>query len=292
MDKYFEVLEKAKGSVALNINEQLGFDSTADTLEKGRAAQMGEMRIWNGVKYQKTPQGWIPVKGEKQPFKSEEKKEIEGENKFFDKKEMTLDQQDFVDECFNIEGWISSAKRDLGTDMKMEDFIKWVKLNDNPSRFVVKEISEKFGVDEAGAKKIYEDRREEFFEKVREDDRKSKERFGGLAPEYAVRGAYRGEKANRISSKMMSEIQEFKKPRSLSAEEWTNVKSILNEAAKEVGHDKAHYTISDDIYGWMESKAGTEYANNLYEALDSKVEEATKIDKQFLRLVKKILKEY
>ena len=74
MNNYFEALEKAKGSVALNINEQLGFDSTADTLEKGRAAQMGEMRIWNGVKYQKTPQGWIPVKGEKQPSKSEGKK--------------------------------------------------------------------------------------------------------------------------------------------------------------------------------------------------------------------------
>lgn len=77
MDQYFEVLEKSKNSIALNIVEQMGFDETADVLEKGRAAQMGEMRIWNGVKYQKTPKGWIPVKGEQKS----EKKEPEAENK-------------------------------------------------------------------------------------------------------------------------------------------------------------------------------------------------------------------
>lgn len=63
MDQYFEALEKSKNSIALNIVEQMGFDETADVLEKGRAAQMGEIRTWNGTRYQKQSNGsWNPIK--------------------------------------------------------------------------------------------------------------------------------------------------------------------------------------------------------------------------------------
>lgn len=79
MDQYFEALEKAKNNVVLNIVEQIQCEG-ADFLEKGRAAQMGEIRIWNGLKYQKTPNGWVPVKGEKKEGASE-KKELEAEKK-------------------------------------------------------------------------------------------------------------------------------------------------------------------------------------------------------------------
>lgn len=73
MDQYFEALEKSKNSIVLNIVEQMGFDETADVLEKGHAAQMGEIRIWNNIKYQKTPNGWVPVKGEQKSEKKEGK---------------------------------------------------------------------------------------------------------------------------------------------------------------------------------------------------------------------------
>jgi len=62
MDKFFEALEKSKGSIALDIANQVGFDETADILEKGKMASIGEIREWNGKKYQKTGNGWIPVK--------------------------------------------------------------------------------------------------------------------------------------------------------------------------------------------------------------------------------------
>ena len=32
-------------------------------IEKGKTAQVGEIREWNGQKMQKTVNGWIPVKG-------------------------------------------------------------------------------------------------------------------------------------------------------------------------------------------------------------------------------------
>jgi len=62
MDKFFEALEKSKGSIALDIANQVGFDETADILEKGKRASIGEIREWNGKKYQKTGNGWVPVK--------------------------------------------------------------------------------------------------------------------------------------------------------------------------------------------------------------------------------------
>lgn len=80
MDKYFEALQKSKGSIALSIADQVGYDGTADVLEKGRAAAMGEIREWNGIRYQKTPKGWVPVKQQAGASKTEpEKKEVGGE---------------------------------------------------------------------------------------------------------------------------------------------------------------------------------------------------------------------
>lgn len=37
-------------------------DSTAELLEKGKSAAIGEIRTWSGKKYQKTANGWVPVK--------------------------------------------------------------------------------------------------------------------------------------------------------------------------------------------------------------------------------------
>jgi len=79
MDKYFEALQKSKGSVALSISSQLSFDETAEILEKGKKAAIGEIRDWKGVKMQKTVQGWEPVKQQsKESIKlPDEKKSLE-----------------------------------------------------------------------------------------------------------------------------------------------------------------------------------------------------------------------
>ena len=67
MDKYFEALEKAKKGIDLS-GSFINQDQTAsdalflDELEKGRKAQIGEIRTWSGKKYQKTTNGWRPVK--------------------------------------------------------------------------------------------------------------------------------------------------------------------------------------------------------------------------------------
>ena len=79
MDQFFEALEKSKNNVVLNVIGQVQYDETADVLEKGKRAQMGEIREWNGLKYQKTSNGWIPVKQQKEG--ASEKKEETGSKK-------------------------------------------------------------------------------------------------------------------------------------------------------------------------------------------------------------------
>ena len=67
MDKYFEALEKANQGVDLS-GSFINQDQTAcdalflDELEKGKRAQIGEIRTWGGKKYQKTTNGWQSVK--------------------------------------------------------------------------------------------------------------------------------------------------------------------------------------------------------------------------------------
>lgn len=116
MDQYFEALEKSKNSIALNIVEQMGFDETADVLEKGRAAQMGEMRIWSGVKYQKTPQGWVPVKGEQKS----EKKEPEAEKK----DEKPVEKKEGVGKKSKPSNEIEESLLENGYTKKGKSFVK------------------------------------------------------------------------------------------------------------------------------------------------------------------------
>lgn len=55
-------------------------DSTAEILEKGKVAAIGEIRTWNGKKYQKTANGWVPAKSEN-PKQSEEQKDESSSSK-------------------------------------------------------------------------------------------------------------------------------------------------------------------------------------------------------------------
>lgn len=71
-----------KQSVAFNILNNVSEDSTAEYLEKGKRAQIGEIREWQGGKFRRTFDGWVPVKegegGKKEEQESEEKKESGG----------------------------------------------------------------------------------------------------------------------------------------------------------------------------------------------------------------------
>lgn len=80
MTKEF-VLEQIKEEIARKVAIAKSFDPTfdpatamMDIIEKGgKRAQVGEIREWNGKKYQKTANGWAPVKTGDGQQKAEEK---------------------------------------------------------------------------------------------------------------------------------------------------------------------------------------------------------------------------
>lgn len=71
MDQYFDALQKShtREGILGSVNE-----SREEFLEKGKKAQIGEIRTWKGVKFQKQPNGgWIPVREQKAETSTEKK---------------------------------------------------------------------------------------------------------------------------------------------------------------------------------------------------------------------------
>lgn len=60
-DKFFDAIEKAKED-RLNFGQNL-----LEHFEKGKRAQIGEVRDWGGKKFRKTATGWVPA-GEERSF--------------------------------------------------------------------------------------------------------------------------------------------------------------------------------------------------------------------------------
>lgn len=65
MSEFFDVLDKREAMDRLC--KSIMPDDTADVLEKGKKADIGEIRNWGGHKYQKTAAGWIMVGKSEQP---------------------------------------------------------------------------------------------------------------------------------------------------------------------------------------------------------------------------------
>ena len=57
---FFDVLDKSRAIDRLH--KSIMPDTTAEILEKGKRAEIGEVRTWGGYKYQKTQNGWVPFK--------------------------------------------------------------------------------------------------------------------------------------------------------------------------------------------------------------------------------------
>lgn len=62
-------------------------EAKEDKLEKGKRAEIGEIREWNGIKMQKTAQGWLPVKKDSSTSKEENDGKISSVEKQEQKKE-------------------------------------------------------------------------------------------------------------------------------------------------------------------------------------------------------------
>lgn len=104
----------SKDNAMDRICKSIGPDTTAEILEKGKRAEIGEVRTWGGYKYQKTASGWVPFKeGSKQtsnePKESGDKAEIEAQIKKVE------DEQDQIEETTQ-KNLLAIFKEELGPE--------------------------------------------------------------------------------------------------------------------------------------------------------------------------------
>lgn len=82
-----------------------------DDIEKGKAAQIGEIRTWSGIKMKKTSEGWFPVKEEKSKTKEDE--QTSDKNKETDKKQYSEKElSEFAKQTSEGDLWQAAAGGD------------------------------------------------------------------------------------------------------------------------------------------------------------------------------------
>lgn len=128
---------------------QKGSDS--DTLEKGKRAAIGEIRDWDGKKYQKTVNGWVPVKQGKTGPKSTEGLNLTEEqksklSKFYDPEDaynhfLEFDAPDMHKDSYqNFVEWASDGR---DTSMAVESLAGLLGITPEQALELDKEYNEK-----------------------------------------------------------------------------------------------------------------------------------------------------
>lgn len=135
-------------SLAHGLNLEGFVQSKGDFLEKGKKAQIGEIREWRGQKFQKQPNGgWLPVKGNAS-VKSEEKQETE----------LTDNQKVAIDKFFDPQALIDTFEEEGDHNMTVESFKKWLETNKEQGREMgVKSLVEDLKISKERAQKIYDE---------------------------------------------------------------------------------------------------------------------------------------
>lgn len=311
-------------------------ESKQDFLEKGKKAQIGEIREWRGVKFQKQPNGgWIPVRqgtkeakkeeevdwkkvtkedldnlptgtkisfedelsgetivsekqedgswkdGEGNKWSSEEVKESvshpdahghkmekPAEKKEESKKELTSDQKKFLDDFFDPSTLVDSARGAMGDAMTMEDFSQWVTVDDN-SDYAVKEISEKLGIEEDEAEKIYEDRKRKAIEEIKNNPDKYELQETSFDEEWGIDfnnvrdvigDEYTDKQINSVLNDLReSDVDEFElevpKRKRVSPDSASNwIWDKVDELVTEVGDGRGDKETRDILYGLINAK--------------------------------------
>jgi len=163
-DIFTQALEKALNCEELSPVAEL-------TLEKGRKAQIGEIRDWKGQKYQKQASGqWVPVR---QGNGGVGKKE---NNSFYNKRLDVLDKLhkehlDKINDSNTSKEWLESTKQGLEGALKLGDR-QITELKNSNKTSVKQELED--------AEKLYKQQKEELdaINKVL-DERKNPKEDGG-----------------------------------------------------------------------------------------------------------------
>lgn len=116
MDNIFtSVLDKSNAMDRMC--KSIGPDTTAEILEKGKRAEIGEVRTWGGYKYQKTASGWVPFKeGSKQEKKTSNEPKESGDKAEIERRIKEIEsEQDQIEETTQ-KNLLAIFKEELGPE--------------------------------------------------------------------------------------------------------------------------------------------------------------------------------
>lgn len=149
-------------SIAKGLNLGGFQESKEEFLEKGKKAQIGEIREWKGQKFQKQPNGgWIPVKqgtkGSKKEFSAEDEKWLD---RFFDPMDTAsafLDSQELEEDYPN---------------KTIKEFERYISENGQAEGEAVESLVSELHLSNKEATDLFRERSKKLFEEIKKDPEK------------------------------------------------------------------------------------------------------------------------
>lgn len=149
-------------SIAKGLNLGGFQESKEEFLEKGKKAQIGEIREWKGQKFQKQPNGgWIPVKqgikGSKKEFSAEDEKWLD---RFFDPMDTAsyfLDSKELEEDYPN---------------KTIKEFERYISENGQAEGEAVESLVSELHLSNKEATDLFRERSKKLFEEIKKDPEK------------------------------------------------------------------------------------------------------------------------
>lgn len=150
-------------SIAKGLNLGGFQESKEEFLEKGRKAQIGEIREWRGQKFQKQPNGgWIPVKqGTKKT-----KKELSAED------EKWLNR--FFDPFSSVDTFMENSSDEIYPNKSVEEFEKFISAEDENGgeALGVDSLVSELDLSVKEATDLYKERSKKMLEEIKKNPKK------------------------------------------------------------------------------------------------------------------------
>lgn len=282
-------------SIAKGLNLGGFQESKEEFLEKGKKAQIGEIREWRGQKFQKQPNGgWIPVKqGTK-----ETKKEFSAED------EKWLDR--FFDPMDTASAFLDSKELEKDYPNKtIEEFERYISENGQAEGWAVESLVSELHLSDKEATDLLRERNKKLLEEIKKDP----EKYGfETEPENkaiaGVKDWIGDEASDHKIEKPSVEKKEEKKKFTPEQEKWlgrffdpfSSVNSFMENSSDETYPNKSVEEFEKFISADDENGGEALGVDSLVSELDLSVKEATDLykerSKKMLEDIKKNPKKY
>lgn len=244
-------------SIAKGLNLGGFQESKEEFFEKGKKAQIGEIREWKGQKFQKQPNGgWIPVKqGTKETKKEFSAEKKEEKKKFTPEDEKWLDR--FFDPMDTASAFLDSTELEKDyPNRTIEEFEKYISENGQAESEAVESLVSELHLSDKEATDLYKERSKKLLEEIKKDP----EKYGfETEPENkaiaGVKDWIGDEASDQEISDVLDAVEEFVSPSMLKIQAnsplqfgekvWDRADEIMEKYREHFDHWDGTYSMPD-----------------------------------------------